>query len=222
MAARAGQPGASPCSSLDYHIEAHDFLYSVPRALICAEVEVCVTARTVGSSIAANASPITNAAAWAASRHGPRPHAQLSPALRRMDAGSVPPLGRRDRAKHRGPDQRRARQPAASRTGVPHLSGSIARASPPWAPASSTMRRPRTAAPPCSITPICTVPATIVERKLVMLAHPTLDQLNTLGLQVWPRDSRNSNASPKRQSRSRRMARSAAKIRMDATPTEAA
>jgi transposase len=48
MAARAGQPGASPCSSLDYHIEIHDFLYSVPRALICAEVEVCVTARTVG------------------------------------------------------------------------------------------------------------------------------------------------------------------------------
>jgi hypothetical protein len=47
MAARAGQSSASPCSSLDYHIEVHDFLYSVPPALICAEVEVCVTARTV-------------------------------------------------------------------------------------------------------------------------------------------------------------------------------
>jgi transposase len=33
--------------SLDYHIEVHDFLYSVPHALIRAEVEVRVTARTV-------------------------------------------------------------------------------------------------------------------------------------------------------------------------------
>jgi hypothetical protein len=47
MAARAGQPSASPCSSLDYHIEVHDFLYSVPHALIRAEVEVRVTARAV-------------------------------------------------------------------------------------------------------------------------------------------------------------------------------
>jgi len=37
-----------------------------------------------------------------------------------VDAGSVPPLGRQDRAKHRRLDQRRARQPAVSRTGVPH------------------------------------------------------------------------------------------------------
>ncbi|HML13889.1 MAG TPA: IS21 family transposase [Xanthobacteraceae bacterium] len=33
--------------SLDYHVEVHDFLYSVPHALIRAEVEVRVTARTV-------------------------------------------------------------------------------------------------------------------------------------------------------------------------------
>jgi transposase len=33
--------------SLDYHIEAHDFLYSVPHALIRAEVDVRITARTV-------------------------------------------------------------------------------------------------------------------------------------------------------------------------------
>jgi hypothetical protein len=32
--------------NLDYHIEVHDFLYSVPHALIRAEVEVRVTART--------------------------------------------------------------------------------------------------------------------------------------------------------------------------------
>ncbi len=34
--------------------------------------------------------------------------------LRRVDAGSVSPLGRQDRAEHRRLDQRRARQPAAS------------------------------------------------------------------------------------------------------------
>jgi len=33
--------------NLDYHIEVHDFLYSVPHALIRAEVEVRATARTV-------------------------------------------------------------------------------------------------------------------------------------------------------------------------------
>ena len=33
--------------NLDYHIEVHDFLYSVPHALIRAEVDVRATARTV-------------------------------------------------------------------------------------------------------------------------------------------------------------------------------
>ena len=33
--------------NLDYHIEVHDFLYSVPHALIRCEVDVRVTARTV-------------------------------------------------------------------------------------------------------------------------------------------------------------------------------
>ena len=33
--------------NLDYHIEVHDFLYSVPHALIRAEVEVRITARSV-------------------------------------------------------------------------------------------------------------------------------------------------------------------------------
>jgi hypothetical protein len=33
--------------NLDYHIEVHDFFYSVPHALIRAEVDVRITARTV-------------------------------------------------------------------------------------------------------------------------------------------------------------------------------
>ena len=47
MAARSGQSSASPCSSPDYHVEVHEFLYSVPHALIRVEVDVRVTARTV-------------------------------------------------------------------------------------------------------------------------------------------------------------------------------
>ena len=38
---------AARAVNLDYHIEIHDFLYSVPHALIRAEVEVRVTTRTV-------------------------------------------------------------------------------------------------------------------------------------------------------------------------------
>jgi transposase len=45
-----------------------------------------------------------------AALHGPqahddaRAHAELASALRRVDAGAVPPLGRQDRPEHRGPD----------------------------------------------------------------------------------------------------------------------
>ena len=57
--------------NLDYHIEVHDFLYSVPHALIHAEVEVRATARTVeifhrGQRVAAHAAPLHGAQA----RHG--------------------------------------------------------------------------------------------------------------------------------------------------------
>ena len=38
---------ASARVNLDYHIEVHEFLYSVPHALIRAEVEVRITARAV-------------------------------------------------------------------------------------------------------------------------------------------------------------------------------
>jgi hypothetical protein len=105
--------------NLDYHIEVHDFLYSVPHALIRAEVDVRITARMVeichrGQRVGAHLRRTHRPQA----RHGPRPHAKLPPALRRVDAGSVPPLGRQDRAEHRRLDQRRARQPAASRRQV--------------------------------------------------------------------------------------------------------
>ena len=73
-------------------------------------------------SIAASASAPISGVTWAATRHGPRSHAQFTPALRRVDAGSVPPMGRQNRTEHRRVDRRRARQQAASRTRLSDLS----------------------------------------------------------------------------------------------------
>ena len=53
--------------NLDYHIEVHDFLYSVPHALIRAEVDVRITARTVEIFHRGGASASISAATWAAS-----------------------------------------------------------------------------------------------------------------------------------------------------------
>jgi hypothetical protein len=145
---------------------------------------ICASPRARSrSSIAASASGSTSAATWARqARHGPRPHAQFPPSLRRVDARSVPTLGRQDRAEHRGPDHRRARQstasprglapawgfcaptagstPTASRRSQPAPSNwafSTARAPPRSSPASST-RRARTPAPSrCSTTRTCAV-----------------------------------------------------------------
>src|SRR5271166_4421172 len=105
-----------------------------------------------------------------------------------MDAGSVPPVGRQDRAEHRRLDQRRARQPAASRAGVPHL---------PWH--SALLPRPRSGPRRSGVGPrrrtgrpqlqgLRLPPRPQTRTRLLplrgnpMLAHPTLDQLNALGL----------------------------------------
>jgi hypothetical protein len=100
--------------NLDYHIEVHDFLYSVPHALIRAEVDVRITARTVeifhrGQRVG------VHQRRYMGRKHGTDPDHMPSspPALRRVDAGSVPPLGRQDRAEHRRLDHRRTRQSAA-------------------------------------------------------------------------------------------------------------
>ena len=72
--------------NLDYHIEVHDFLYSVPHALIRAEVEVRIAARPVeifhrGQRVG------VHQRRYMGRKHGtgPRPHAQLPPALRRLE-----------------------------------------------------------------------------------------------------------------------------------------
>ena len=53
--------------NLDYHIEVHDFLYSVPHALIRAEVEVRVTARIVEVFHRGQRVAVHSAATWVAS-----------------------------------------------------------------------------------------------------------------------------------------------------------
>ena len=107
--------------NLDYHIEVDDFFYSVPHALIRAEVDVRITARMVeifhrGQRVAVHQRRTMGRKHGTDPDHMPSAHRRYA-----VDAGSLPALGRQDRAEHRGLDHRRARQPAASRAGVPHL-----------------------------------------------------------------------------------------------------
>jgi transposase len=65
--------------NLDYHIEVHDFLYSVPHALIRAEVEVRITARTVeifhrGQRVAAHPRRYVGRRHGTVPEHMPRSH----------------------------------------------------------------------------------------------------------------------------------------------------
>ena len=53
--------------NLDYHIEVHDFLYSVPHKLLRAEVDVRITARTVEIFHRGQRVGPTSGATWAAS-----------------------------------------------------------------------------------------------------------------------------------------------------------
>src|SRR6185437_9747500 len=132
---------------------------------------------------------------------------QLPPTLRRVDAGSVPPLGRQDRAKHRRLDQRRARQqaPIPNRGSAPASAfcAPIAASTRPasrrsrpapsnWA--SSTASSSRRCSPASSIAGRGQQPRHAHRRRQSArspllqltgnptLAHPTLDQSHALGL----------------------------------------
>jgi hypothetical protein len=85
--------------NLDYHIEVHDFLYSVPYALIRAEVEVRVTARTVeifhrGQRVAAHQRRYMGPRHGTHSEHMPGSHrryAEWTPERFRRWAGTIGP-----------------------------------------------------------------------------------------------------------------------------------
>jgi hypothetical protein len=101
---------------LDYHVEIDGFYYSVPHALIHAQVDVRITSRIIevfhhGKRVAAHQRR------YGGPRHGTRsgPHAERASALRRMVAGALRTVGAHDRSEHRRPRHRRARQPSASR-----------------------------------------------------------------------------------------------------------
>jgi hypothetical protein len=85
--------------NLDYHIEVHDFLYSVPHALTRAEVEVRVTARTVeifhrGQRVAAHQRRYMGLRHGTDPEHMPSSHrryAEWTPERFRRWAGTIGP-----------------------------------------------------------------------------------------------------------------------------------
>jgi len=85
--------------NLDYHVEVHDFLYSVPHALIRAEVDVRVTARTVevfhrGQRVAAHQRRHGGARHGTNPEHMPSAHrryAEWTPERFRRWAGKIGP-----------------------------------------------------------------------------------------------------------------------------------
>src|ERR1700733_4261830 len=86
-----------------------------------------------------------------------------------------------------------------SRPAPSNWASSTARASPRFSPASRTTPRPGKAVPPrFSITPICLVPATTIERKSSCSLTPHSTNCTPSVFMAWPRDSGNSNTSPKR------------------------
>jgi transposase len=85
--------------NLDYHIEVHDFFYSVPHALIRAEVEARVTARTVeifhrGQRVAVHERRYTGRKHGTTPEHMPSSHrryAEWTPERFRRWAGKIGP-----------------------------------------------------------------------------------------------------------------------------------
>ena len=193
--------------NLDYHIEVDGFFYSVPHALIHAEVDVRVTARMIeifhrGQRVG------VHECRYLGRRHGTNPdhmpsshrrYAEWTPDRFRRWAASIGPSTEADHRGsresphpeqgfrtclgilklYRGIDAHRAEAVSARAS---KSAGSPARASPPSSPESTPNPSRRTAVNPrCSITSIYAAPAITIERN-PMLAHPTLEQLHALGL----------------------------------------
>jgi len=112
--------------NLDYHIEAHDFLYSVPHTLIRAEVDVRITARTVeifhrGQRVGRPSAALHGRKHGTAPEHNAQLRTGATPSGRRIGSAAGPPRS----ARTRGADRRRARQPAASRARLSNLPGDL-------------------------------------------------------------------------------------------------
>ena len=207
--------------NLDYHIEVHDFLYSVPHALIRAEVEVRIAARTVeifhrGQRVGVHQRRYMGRKHGTDPDHMPSSHwryAEWTPDRFRRWRGKIGPnteglisavLASRPHPEqgfrtclgilrsYRGLDPARVEAVSAHAVelGVLNCKG-----------VASPLARKRDAAANDSR------PATLFdhanlrgpgyyhsEKEILMLAHPTLDQLNALGLDpARPSSSRNWN-----------------------------
>ena len=229
----------------------HDFLYSVPHALIRAEVDVRAhrahrrglpsrpARRRPSAPLSAAAStartPITCPAPTGATPSGRRSGSAAGPARSgRTPKGLISAV----LASRPHPEQGfrtclgilrafRGLDPARARGGLGPSrrigASSPARASPPSSPASSTAPPARTGSPATLIDHAnVRGPATSIDRRILMLAHPTLDLLHALGLHGLAKGFKDLEHNPEaRSARSRRMARPAARTRSDAAPTEA-
>ena len=110
--------------NIDYHIAADKHYYSVPYQLARQQVDVRLSAATVGDlpRLAAGGIPCPLACA-ARAHHRPGAHARIPPAARRVDPGADHRMGRQNRAGHRRPGRQDPGIPAAPRAGLPGRAG---------------------------------------------------------------------------------------------------
>jgi hypothetical protein len=212
--------------ALDYHVEVHDLLYSVPQTLIRAEVEVRVTVRIIkvfhrGQRVAVHKRRYMARKHGTDSDHMTSSHgryAEWTPDRFRRWAGKIGPnteglinavLASRPHPEqgvrtclgilrsYRGLDLARleAISARAVELGVLKRRRRVAR---PQARRRGVQGQPPP--PRCSSTPICAVQATAIERNSsCSLIQPSTNSTHSPP-KVWPRDTRNSNANPKRAS----------------------
>ena len=209
--------------NLDYHIEVHDFLYSVPHALIRAEVDVRITARTVeifhrGQRVGVHQRRYMGRKHGTDPDHMPSSHrryAEWTPDRFRRWAGKIGPnteglisavLASRPHPEqgfrtclgilrsYRGLDPARLEAVSARAVELGVLNCKGV--------ASLLARKrdsaaPRTAVPPrSSTTPICAVPATTIERISSCSLIPRSTNCTPSASTAWPKGSRNWNTKP--------------------------
>ncbi len=210
--------------NLDYHIEVHDFLYSVPHALIRAEVEVRATARMIevfhrGQRVAAHQRRYAGRKHGTDPEHMPSSHrryAEWSPERFRRWAAKIGPnteglisavLASRPHPEegfrtclgilrsYRGLDAERLEAVSARAVELGVLNyKGVAALLARKAAGTATNDRP----PALLTTPICAVPATSTDRNSSCSLIPPSTSFTRSASMDWQRGSRTSNTSPRR------------------------
>jgi transposase len=108
----------------DYHVEIADHYYSVPSRLIREQLEARITDSTIEIPAQGRSCGEPCPFSCASSAHdNPRPHAERAPALRRVDASPDDAGSGQDRPRHHRAGGGHHEGQAASRAGLPRLSG---------------------------------------------------------------------------------------------------